>query len=159
MRRLKTSLIVAAVVAMAGTTIVAGSALAATNASSQDSLVDKLSSKFNLNKDDVQKTFDEFHEEREAEHQHKLSEYLQTKVDDKTITAGQKTLLESKLEEMHQARKNNRDELKDLTPEQRKAKLDEKRDEFKKWAEQNNIPLDKLDLPGPGHGRGRGPHH
>lgn len=126
--------------------------------SNGDSLVEKIASRFNLNQDEVQAVFDEVHDEREAEHKAEMNEKLQAKVDDGTITAEQKTLLEQKLEEQHQKHEENRDQ--DLTREERKQQHEQEREEFKAWAEENNIPFDELDLRpdkgGPGGHRHRG---
>ncbi len=122
--------------------------------SNVDSLVEKIASRFNLNQDEVQAVFDEARDEKHAEHQAELSENLQAKVDDGTITAEQMTLIEQKLEEKRAQREANRDQ--DLTREERRVQHEQEREEFKTWAEENNIPLEELDLrqhKGPG-----GPH-
>ena len=129
------------------TTVAAGSLLgvasAATSSSDpQGGLIDKLVSKFNLNKEEVQAVFDEAHEERHAEMEAKRSEHLQELVDAGTITAEQKTALEAKFEEMHTNREALRDQ--DLTEEERRTKMDEARDAFESWAEQQGIDLDAI---------------
>lgn len=145
MNKLKTSIIAGVTTIAIGGTLLAGSALAATNSNNpQDSLVDKIATKFNLNKDEVKQVFDEERQAHEAEHQQQIGEYLQSKVDDGTITGEQKTLLENKLKEMHDAREANRDSNSDLTHEERHQKMEESRTEFEQWAKDNNIPLDKL---------------
>ncbi|MDQ5885383.1 MAG: hypothetical protein QG645_547 [Patescibacteria group bacterium] len=87
---------------------------------SDGSLVDKVASKFNLNKQEVQSVFDEDRQAHQAEQKAERSTELQSKVDDGTITAEQKTAIEKKMEETHASR------------EQSKASLEE-------WAKQNNI--------------------
>jgi hypothetical protein len=106
-------------------------ASAATSPNSSDSLVDKIASKFNLNKNDVQKVFDDDKTAREAERQKDFSDRLQNKVDSGDITATQKTLIENKMKEL-QSKKDT--ELKDL----------------QKWASDNKIDMKYL------HGFGRG---
>ncbi len=128
-----------------------GLAMADSNDSTYPPVVDKIASKFNLNKDEVKKVFDEQKVERQAEHKKLLEEKLAQAVEDGKLTEDQKTKLLAKMEEMHQAR----DAAKDKAMENRQAK----RDEFKKWAEQNGINLDEV-LPAPAgeHGRkGHGP--
>lgn len=65
----------------------------------QDGLASRLATKFGLNKDDVAKEMDSYREEertqREADMKTKLSDALQKKVDDGTITADQKTAIEN----------------------------------------------------------------
>ena len=129
---------------------VLGSSAAVSAQSTGDSLVEKITSRFSLNQDEVQAVFDEVHDEKRAEHQAELSENLQAKVDDGTITAEQKTLIEQKLEEKQAEREANRDQ--DLTREERREQHEQEREEFKTWAENNNIPLEQLELgPGKGH--------
>lgn len=160
MSKLKSSLLTIAAVATVGGAVMGGSALAAThNSDNGDTLVQKIATRFNLNKDDVQKVVEEFHDQKQDERQQKLSEYLQIKVDDNTITAEQKTLLENKIEEMYASRKEDRDVYKNMTPEQRRDAKKAKHDEFKKWAEDNNISLEKLNLPVHGHHRPGGARH
>jgi hypothetical protein len=108
-------------------------ASAATSPNSSDSLVDKIASKFNLNKNDVQKVFDDDKTAREADRQKDFSDRLQNKVDSGEITAAQKTLIENKMKEL-QAKKDT--EFKDL----------------QKWASDNKI--DMKYLRGFGHGVG-----
>lgn len=115
---------------IAGTTTLAATAVNAQ--SNGDSLVEKIASKFNLNKSDVQAVFDESHDEHEAEKQAEFSDDLQDKVDSGDITAEQKTLIENKFKELQVQRDSNRQALED-------------------WAEQNNIDAKYLHM---GHGRG-----
>jgi hypothetical protein len=99
--------------------------------SSGDGLVNKIASKFNLNKNDVQKVFDDDKTAREAERQKDFSDRLQSKVDSGDITTAQKTLIENKMKEL-QAKKDT--ELKDL----------------QNWASNNKIDMKYL------HGFGHG---
>lgn len=117
---------------------------AQSNNSGQSDLIDALSSKFHINKDEVKQVFEEQHEKREAAHEKRQSERLQKLVENGTITANQKSAIESKLAEMKADREANKDEMKDLTPEQRKAKHDEKKAEIESWAKDNNIDLSKI---------------
>ena len=89
---------------------------------SDGSLVDKVASKFNLNKQDVQAVFDEERQAHQQEQKANKSADLQSKVDDGTITADQKATIEKKLEEMHASREQSKTALED-------------------WAKQNNIDV------------------
>lgn len=111
---IKKSLVVAGAVASVGLASVTGigMASAATN-SSGGNLVDKIAQTFNLNKDDVQKVFDEDKVARQAERTAEMSERLQDAVDDGKITAAQKTLIESKMKEQQAARQAEADSLKE----------------------------------------------
>lgn len=124
----------------------------AANAQANDgnTLVDKIAKKFNLNKDDVQKVFDENKAEHDAERQQKLEKKLDKAVSDGKITSAQKDQIIAKLDEM----KSFFDSLKDKSPAERRAALKTKRAELQKWAKDNNIPKGLL-MPGglhPGFG-------
>lgn len=130
------------------------------SSSEQGGLIEAISSKFNLNKAEVKQVFEAQREKREAEHANKQSERLQKLVDNGTITAEQKTAIETKLEELKADREANKGSMKDLTPEERKAKHDEKKAELEAWAKDNNLNLTKLKgvfMGGPMGHRGPGP--
>lgn len=131
--------------------------VSAQSGSGGNTLVDKIASKFNLNKSDVQKVFDEERSAHEAEHKARVEERLQTMVDEGSITSDQKTAILQKLDELKAAHDENRDSMKDLTKEQRKAKMDERKAELESWAKQQGLDLSKLKgvFMGPGH-RGHG---
>ena len=98
---------------------------------SDGSLVDKVASKFNLNKQDVQAVFDEERQAHQQEQKANKSADLQSKVDDGTITADQKATIEKKLEEMHASREQSKTALED-------------------WAKQNNIDVKYVMMGGRG---------
>ncbi len=130
------------------------------SSSGQGGLIDAISSKCNRNKEEVKQVFEAQHEKREAKHEAKQSERLQKLVDNGTITVDQKTAIETKLAELKSDRESNKGSMKDLTPEQRKAKHDEKKAELEAWAKDNNLDLTKLKgvfMGGPDGRRGPGP--
>ena len=104
----------------------------AQTATSNTSLVDKIATKFNLNKDDVKAVFDAERSERQAERATKMSERLQTLVDKGTITADLKAKIEAKQKELQSERETKRTELE-------------------KWASDNGIDMKYL-MGGRGHG-------
>lgn len=124
------------------------------------SLVEKIANTFNLDKAKVQEVFDTDRTERETEREAERAERLQALVDDGTITAAQKTVVESKIKEMKSEREANRDAMKDLTNDERKAKMDEKRTALQTWAKEQGLDLGELrgilGGPGSGHGGPRG---
>jgi hypothetical protein len=124
----KKNLLVGAAVLSFGLTSIAGMSIASA-ASNTDtgssSLVDKIASKFNLKKDDVQKVFDEDKTAREAERQKDFSDRLQKKVDSGDITAAQKTLIENKAKELQ-------------------TKKDTEQKDLQKWASDNKIDMKYL---------------
>lgn len=164
MKKLKTGILAAAAVATVGAAGLTATqaVMAATDktSGSESSLVDKIATKFGLNKSDVQQVFDEDRMAHEAEHEAKITERLQALVDDGTITADQKTVIEAKLKEMKAERDAHKDEMKNLSDDERKAKMEEKRTALEQWAKDNNLDLTKLrgvfmgGPGGPGHGPG-----
>ncbi|MCA9323559.1 hypothetical protein KC992_00475 [Candidatus Saccharibacteria bacterium] len=153
--KLSKQLIAAGVVTAvgAGSLLTIGAASAATS-SPQNSIIDKLVTKFNLNKDDVQAVFDEQHSEMEAERQQEFSDRLQAKVDDGTITAEQKTAIEQKWTELHDKMEELHDQ--ELTREERHDQMKQFHDELKAWADEQGIDLTDI---GPLGGRGMGGRH
>ena len=145
----------------------AGLVSAATSSSADNpkqSLIDSIASKFNLNKDEVKKVFDENHAAREAEHKQKMTDRLAQAVKDGALTQEQADKLTAKLQEMHDAREANRDSMKDKSKEERKAARQAERDAFKQWLRDNNIPEEfggPMGMKGEGRGRhgGMGMHH
>lgn len=163
MTKLRKGLIVAAAAVVIG-----GSGLAVTRAASaatndnsanKTSLIDKLATKFGLNKDDVQKVFDENHAERKVEHQAKQSERLQKLVDAGTITVDQKAKIEAKITELQTKRDAEKSTFKDLTSDERKARMNANKAEIDQWAKDNGIDLTKLQGILTGHTRSSWPRH
>ncbi len=121
--------------------------LSVSYASAQDSvkypsIVQKLADKFNLNEADVQAVFNEERQDHYADLQARWNEKLDDLVNSGKITESQKASILVKHEEMH----NNMLELKDMTPEERRAKKQEMHDDLKKWAEEQGIDLPILNL-------------
>ncbi len=129
--------------ALAGTLIVGGVAFAQTTNSQPGGLAQAIASKFNLNKDDVQKVIDQ-------QHQDKLKQHLDELVKEGKITSDQETKILAKLEEMKPKMETAR-QISD--PAERKKALDALRTEMKQWEKDNNIPAGII---GP---RGRMMHH
>lgn len=116
-------------------------------------IVKKLADKFNLNEDEVKAVFDEDRQEHFADMQANWAERLDDLVSEGKITNSQKDAIIKKHEEMH----NKMVELKDLSPEERKVKMTEIREELKTWAESEGIDMSfigpmKFKFKGPGHG-------
>ena len=161
MKTLTKTLIVASVVGTVGLggIATAGVASAESNSStgSVSNLIDKIASTFDIDKDKLQTLFDEERESREADRETRAAERLQGLVDDGTITAAQKTAIEAKIKEMKAEREENHESMKDLSDEERKAMMDEKKTELEEWAKEQG--LDIADLRGilGGHG-GPGGH-
>lgn len=130
------------------------SASAAPN-NQDDSLADKIATKFNLKKDDVQSVVTEYRSEKRAEHreehQKRLEERLTQAVKDGKLSEDQK----SKILEYLKSQSTFFESLKDKSEEERKTARETHREEVKKWASDNGIDL-KYVL---GDGRGMGGPH
>lgn len=128
---------------MAGITAVSAQSNSSSNGP-ESSLVDTLVSKFNLNKDEVQAVLKEARLEHAAQREEQQNKRLQAFVDDGTITAAQKTAIEAKIKEMKEEREANKGSFKDLTADERTAKMNEKRAELEAWAGEQGLDLTKL---------------
>jgi hypothetical protein len=110
------------IVALGGTSIAS-----AHSGSSSDTLVDRLATKFNLNKDEVKAVFDEERQARQDEMNAEISKELQEAVDAGKITSEQKSLIENKYKELQSAR-------------------EESKNAIEQWASDNNIEVKYLML-------------
>ena len=110
------------------------------------SLVDKLASKFNLDKSDVQAVFDEERTERQAERQQEIEERLTQAVTDGKITEDQKDKILAKMKEMESQRESNHDKFKDMTEDERHEAMKSEMDSLKTWADENDIPMEYLGM-------------
>lgn len=122
---------------------------------SGSSIVDKIASKFNLNKTDVQAVFDEDRQTHEAEHQAKMEERLSQAVKEGKLTEEQKTKILAKLKEL-KANRPDKSEMQDKTPEEMKEFMEQHRKDLEQWAEDNDIPSEYFPMMSMGHRRGHG---
>lgn len=144
MATVKQKLAVAGILTTIGVGGVVGSGLVSAQSNqgsgkSSDSLVQKIATKFNLNKDDVQSVFDADKSEHDAEMDQKMSEKLDSLVSEGKITSEQKDKIIAKRDELKAQREANRAAMKDKTAEERKAAMDTERSDLKKWAADNDI--------------------
>lgn len=149
---IKKSLAVAAIVGSLGVATLAGAGMvnAQSGTPNSNGLVDKIAQKFNLNKSDVQKVFDEDRTAHEAKRQQQMEERMTQAVKDGKLTQAQADAITSKMAEM----KTYMDSLKDKTEQERHDAMKTKMDELKQWADQNNIPNGYMPM---GHGMRGGP--
>lgn len=135
-----------------------GIASAATNSTSGNTLVDRIASKFNLNKSDVQSVFDQFHDEQEATRDKEVKSTLDQAVKDGKLTQDQEDKILAKRTELKNQREADRDAMMDKTEAERKSAMEAKRTELETWAKNNNIPTEYLRyvFGGPRHGHGPG---
>jgi hypothetical protein len=143
--------------ALALATVLGGGFWAVSNASAwgngQGTMVQRIAEKFNLNKDEVQKVFDENREERQQGMRSNFEERLSEAVSKGELTEAQRNLILAKKEEMEKEREANREAHKNLSVEERKKKMEERRAEIEKWAEDNGIDVKYL-MGGMGKGGG-----
>lgn len=113
------------------------------------SLVQKIADKFKLNKDEVQKVFDEAHNEHKVERQKHFSERLDKLVGEGKITAEQKQKILDKFEQM----KNERIVIEDGSAKPNFEQMKQKKAELQQWAKDNGIDLNLIKPEhGPRHG-------
>ena len=115
------------------------------------SIVQKLADKFGLNVDEVKAVFDEFRKEERQTKQ----DFQEARNGESNLTDEQKQALSAKREEM----RTQTEALKDLSADERKAKMDELKTEFEGWAKENGIAEEGHFFQGMfgGHGGHRGP--
>ncbi len=141
----KTLLVAGAVTSISLASIAGvGVASAASNDTGESSLVNKIATKFNLNKDEVKAVFDADRTDHEAEHQKKVEEDLTQAVKDGKLTETQKSLILAKQKEVKAAMESDRDTMKDKSDTERKAAMEQKRTDLEAWAKQNSIPTEYL---------------
>jgi len=154
---MKRQLLAAAVIATIGvssTVPLVASAGTSPTTSGDSSLVDKISSKFKLNKSDVQKVFDENHASHQAEREQNYKDRLAELVKDGKITQAQSDSIQAK----HDETKTYMESLKDKTKSERREAMKTKADELKQWADDNGIDAKYVMPYGPQgkHGEMRG---
>jgi hypothetical protein len=155
--RINKKYVTVATAVVIGVTGVAGIGMASAASSSNsdpNNLVDKIASTFHLDKSKVQAVFDENRAEHDANRQAKLEEKLAQAVKDGKLTKAQKSAILAKVKEIKSDMEANHDAMKDKTPAEHKAAMEQKRVELEQWAKDNNIPTKYLRffmMGGPGH--------
>lgn len=117
-----------------------------------NSLIQALVEKFNLNQSDVEDVFNQHQEEMRKEGQARSEERLNQAVTDGKLTEEQKNLILQKREEM---RNEDHEDISNLSFEERRQLREEHREEMENWAEDNGIDMGYLHFKmGPDHGDG-----
>ncbi len=93
---------------------------------------------------------------RQTERKDSLATRLDAAVASGTITAEQKDLILRKHEELRAERENDLDAWRNLTRDERQAKIDERRASLEQWAADNGIDPQYVIGSGMGEGFGRG---
>ncbi len=107
----------------------------------QDSLVKRIAERFGLNESEVQAVFDEMKEEHQQEMQLKFEQRLEEAVENGLITEEQKKLIQVKHAEFLTEREENREAIKNMTPEESKKAMEQHKQEMDKWAEENGLDM------------------
>jgi hypothetical protein len=127
-----------------GTLLGSGVINAQTASNGNTSLVQKVAQRFGLNQADVQAVFDQDKQEHRAQMNAKYEQRLSQLVTDGKITEAQKQLILAKYKELEANKQSMMQNMKNLTPEQRKSVMDQQRQDIQSWAQQNNIDLKYL---------------
>jgi uncharacterized membrane protein YhiD involved in acid resistance len=119
-----------------GVGVASAATISSNDSSSQSSLVDKIATKFNLNKSDVQAVFDQDKTDHQAEMQQKVAERLAQAVKDGKITQEQSDYITNALKDIQTLMATTSpDQQTDATRQQIKDKMDA----LRSWAKDNNI--------------------
>lgn len=137
----------------------AAHAQTATTSTTSTSIVDKIASKFNLSKADVQKVFDEDRATHEAEREQQAATKLAELVKAGTLTQAQADKITAKRAELKADMEKNKDSFTSMTEAERKTAMDAKKTALDQWAKDNGIDVKYL-MPGMGEhgGLGHGPN-
>jgi len=115
-------------------------------------LAEKIANRFGLNKNEVEAVFEEDRVQRQEEMKTRHEDRLNQAVSDGKITEEQKQAVIAKKAELQE----NRQDMANLTDEERKQKMDEHRQEMETWAEENGVDLGLFMGQGGSGGRGFG---
>jgi DNA-binding MarR family transcriptional regulator len=140
-------LIIATLIAGAGSLGIMGLASAATGAKPA-SLAQELAQKFNLKQSDVQTVIDNHRSETRGYREQRYEDRLAQAVTDGKLTPAQKDQILAKHKELQDFAAS----LKDKTPAERRTALRNQRAEIQSWEKANSIPAGYLG----GMGRGFG---
>ncbi|MEO5950555.1 MAG: hypothetical protein ABIQ04_03845 [Candidatus Saccharimonadales bacterium] len=146
---MKKQLITAGIVTTIGLAGVAGVGIASastnpTQSNPMSSLVDAIASKFNLNKTDVQKVFDDQRTAKQAEQETKVKADLAKLVTDGKLTQAQVDTILAKRTSVQAERDAARSSTTTKTRAEMKTEMDGQRTALEAWAKTNNIPTDYL---------------
>lgn len=119
-----------------------------------NNLVNAIAQKFNLNTSDVQQVFDQQREQMQAQHEQAYKDRLAQAVKDGKLTQEQSDKITAKMTELKAQRDADKSTFDSLSPQERKAKMDEQIAALKQWQTDNNIPAGFLPFGGPGKGMG-----
>ena len=161
---MKKQLLTAGIMSAVGLAGITGASMAfaddnsSTNNSPMSGMVTAIADKFKLNKDDVQKVFDEQHSKMEQEHEQRVKDELATLVKDGKLTQEQADKLAAKRAELEKERQANRTNNQQKSRDDMKKEMDTKRSELETWAKDNGIDSQYLRFVMGRGGHGGGEH-
>ena len=107
-------------------------------------LVEAISQKFHLNKDEVQQVFDEQVSQLREQQKQKQQEFLSGLVKDGKLTQEKMDKIIAKTSELDAARESRKAEMQSKSPAERQAVMKAQVESLKTWAADNGIPLQYL---------------
>lgn len=110
----------------------------------QETVVQKIATKFNLKTSDVQSVFDQARLERQAQLQQLYEQKLTDAVSSGKLTEAKKQLLLVKHKELIAEHTQEMAKFQTMTPEERRAERLKERAELEKWASDNGIDISYL---------------
>jgi len=114
--------------------------------------IQEMVERFNLDESEVENFLNEKHQERMAEREAEVESKLNDAVSEGTITEDQKALILAKMEE----NRTNKEDMRDLSREEKQEQAQTHREDMQTWAEQNGIDLEDLNLGRRGTMEGQG---
>ncbi len=121
---------------------------------SSSTIAKKIAERFGLSESEVEAVFEEEHAERQTQMQAYVEERLSEEVSAGRLTELQKEAIIVKLTELHSAKSHsNKENFKNMTPEQRREAGQSARAELESWADENGVDLKYLRMKGFGHKR------
>lgn len=140
------------VIGAAVLTIVGATAFVSTNAFAQspgnrNRMIQRLAQKLGLPEDKVKSAFEQMHIEHLTEMKKTQEERLSQLVAEGKITDTQKQAIIAKLEELRSQKESNKDN-QNLTPEERKQKMEAHKTELENWAKTQGIDLSLIMMRG-----------
>jgi hypothetical protein len=102
-------------------------------------IVQKVADKFGLNVNDVQKVFDQERAEHKSIMVNRLEGRLAQLVSEGKLTETQKNALLQKHKQLLEQKKAGLESLRNMTPEERKAKHEKMNAEWQAWTKENGI--------------------
>ncbi|MEN9582714.1 MAG: hypothetical protein RL641_668 [Candidatus Parcubacteria bacterium] len=107
-------------------------------------MVTAISTRFNLNSTDVQAVFDEQRATMEKEHEQVYTDWLNQAVSDGKLTRDQADKIIAKRSELESSRDGLRATFGSKTDTEKHDAMEVEIDTLKKWADDNNIPIEYL---------------